>query len=168
MRRFTVSLSLALVVLLGLVATMSPSSTAQENTLAAHPIVGAWEWDNDPDNPGTYLSYAICHDDGTYVEVNDDGSINLGAWEPTGERTADLTARTQFIDPETDETIRGTLLLTAEVDETGNGITAPFTFEARNPDGEVVFAGEFLALGTRIDVVPMVPLGTPMAGTPTP
>ena len=106
---------------------------------AEHPIVGAWTWDNDPENPGIDLSYAIFHDDGTYTEVNSDGSVNIGAWEPTGERTADLTALFQFTDPDTDETIRGTLLLAAEVDETGNGITAPFTFQARDADGTVVF-----------------------------
>ena len=135
--------------------------------MAEHPIVGAWTWDTIPTTRDQTSADAIFHDDGTYTEVNSDGSINIGAWEPTGERTADLTALFQFVDPDTDETIRGTLLLAAEVDETGNSITAPFTVEARNADGEVVFAGQFLALGTRIDVVPMVPLGTPMAGTPT-
>jgi hypothetical protein len=167
MRRFTVSLAVVVVLLVGAIASMGRSTTAQEDMTAEHPIVGAWEWDNDPDHPGTDISYAIFHDDGTYTELNGNGTINIGAWEPTGERTADLTARNLFIDPDTNETFRGTLLLAAEVDETGNSITAPFTFEARNTDGEVVFAGEFLAIGTRIDVVPMVPLGTPMAGTPT-
>src|SRR5215216_1230590 len=121
---------------------MGRDTTAQEANTAEHPIVGAWIWDNDPDNPGTDLSHAIFHDDGTYTEVNSDGSINIGAWEPTGERTADLTALQQFTDPETDETIRVTLLLAAEVDETGNSITAPFTVGGRNTDGEVVFAAE--------------------------
>ena len=167
MRPFTVSLAVVVVLLGGVLATMGRSSSAQEPTTAEHPIVGAWEWDNDPANPGTDISYAIFHDDGTYVEVNSDGSINIGAWEPTGERTADLTARTQILDPETDEMVRGTLLLAAEVDETGNSITAPFTFQARDAAGTVVFEGQFLAIGTRIDVVPMVPLGTPMAGTST-
>ena len=167
MRRFVSPLLVAAVVLLGLVATMSRNTAAEEVPLADHPIVGAWEWDNDPTNPGADISYAIFHGDGTYLEASSNGSINIGAWEPTGERTADLTARTQFIDPDTNELIRGTLLLAAEVDETGNSITAPWTFEARNTDGDVVFLGQFQALGTRIDVVPMVPLGTPMAGTPT-
>jgi hypothetical protein len=43
MRRFVISLSLAVVVLLGLVATMGRSTTAQEDTtadLANHPVVG--------------------------------------------------------------------------------------------------------------------------------
>ena len=168
MRRFTVSLAVVVVLLVSVLTTMGRSTTADDDMTAEHPIVGAWEWDNDPDNPGTLLSYAIFHDDGTYTEANPDGSIAIGAWEPTGERTADLTSLAQFTDPETDETITATLLMAAEVDETGNGITAPYTVEARNPAGEVVFAEEFLALGTRIDVVPMVPLGTPMAGTPTP
>ena len=160
-------LAVVMVLLVGVLASMSRSTTAQDDLTAEHPIVGAWEWDNDPENPGTDISYAIFHDDGTYTEVNSDGSVNIGAWEPTGERTADLTARTQNTDPDTDERFRGTLLLAAEVDETGNSITAPFTFQARDAAGTVVYEGEFLAIGTRIDVVPMVPLGTPMAGTPT-
>lgn len=166
MRRVTVSLALVVLLLVGLGGLMAREATAHDNLTADHPIVGAWEWDNDPANPGTVLSYAIFHDDGTYIEINTDGSVNIGAWQPTGARTADLTTRTQFRDPETDETLRGTLRMAAEVDASGTQITAPWTFEARTTAGDVVFTGQFTSLGTRIEVMPMVPLGTPVVGTP--
>ena len=61
MRRLIISLSLSVVALLGLLAS-GVSTRAQDATpdpmtammaTATHPIVGAWKWDNDPDNPGT-------------------------------------------------------------------------------------------------------------------
>jgi len=134
---------------------------------ATHPIVGAWQWDNDSDNPGTQISYAVFHADGTYVEIGTGGGIDLGLWEPTGARTADVTFFFADVEPDPDVVVRGVGKMAAEVDATGNAITAPFTFEARAADGTVPFSGQFLALGTRLEVMPMVPLGTPVAGTPT-
>lgn len=166
MHRFAISLAAVVVLVWSVFVMMSRGTAAQDDLTAEPAIVGAWEWDNNPSNPGTELSYAIFHDDGTYLEINTDGSINIGAWKPTGERTAAVTARTQFIEEGSNETIRGTLLLDAEIDATGNQITAPWTFEARNTDGKVIFAGQFRSIGTRIYVMPMVPLGTPSAATP--
>ena len=175
MRRFMMSLSLSVVVLLGLLAS-GVSTRAQDATpgamtammaMATHPIVGAWEWDNDPDHPGTEISYAVFHADGTYVEIGTDGGIDVGLWEPTGARTADVTFFFADVEPDPDVVVRGVGKMAAEVDATGNTITAPFTFEARAADGSVPFSGQFLALGTRLEVMPMVPLGTPVAGTPT-
>jgi hypothetical protein len=60
--------------------------------------------------------------------------------------------------------VRGVAKMAAEVDETGNAIAAPYTFEARAADGTVPFSGQFLALGTRLEVMPMVPLRTPVVG----
>jgi hypothetical protein len=174
MRRFSVSLSLAVVVLLGLLAS-GVSTRAQDATpdamsammaMATHPIVGAWEWDNDPDDPGTNISYALFHADGTYLEIGTDGQIDIGLWKPTGARTADVTFFFADVEPDPDVVVRGVAKMAAEVDETGNAITAPFTFEARAADGTVPFSGQFLALGTRLEVMPMVPLGTPVAATP--
>jgi hypothetical protein len=174
MRRFVISLSLAVVVLLGLLAS-GGSTRAQDATpdpmtammaMATHPIVGAWEWDNDPDHPGTEISYALFHADGTYVEIGTDGQVDLGVWEPTGERTADVTFFFADVEPDPAVVVRGVGKMAAEVDATGNAITAPFTFEARAADGTVPFSGQFLALGTRLEVMPMVPLGTPAAATP--
>jgi len=174
MRRLIISLSLSVVVLLGLLAS-GVSTRAQDATpdvmtakmaTATHPIVGAWQWDNDPDNPGTQISYAVFHADGTAVEIGTGGGIDVGLWEPTGERTADVSFFFADVEPHPDVVVRGVGKMAAEVDATGNAITAPFTFEARAADGTVPFSGQFLALGTRLEVMPMVPLGTPAAATP--
>ncbi len=61
---------------------------------SAHPVVGAWRWDNDPGNPADD-SYAIFHADGTYVEVTTNAGTAIGAWEATG------NAQAIQIDPET-------------------------------------------------------------------
>ncbi len=166
MRRLTVSLAIVVVLLFGVIATMSRSTAAQEDMTAEHPIVGAWEWDNDPNNPGTEISYAVFHADGTYVEVGSGGAVDVGVWEPTGERTADVTFFFADVDPDPDVVVRGVGRMAAKVDDAGNAINAPFSFEARAADGTVPFSGQFLALGTRLEVMPMVPLGTPAAATP--
>jgi hypothetical protein len=170
MRQFTVSLAVVVVLLVGVFASMGRSTTAQDANTAEHPIVGAWIWDNDPANPGTDISYAIFHDDGTYVEMTGGGPI-VGAWEVTGERSVLLTGFGR-VDLDEDPTTDGpvgtlTLRLEAEVDASGDMTTAPFTFEIKDTNGNVVFGGNAEARGTRIAVEPMVPVGTPMAGTPT-
>ena len=43
MRRFTVSLAVVVVLLVGAIASLGRSTTAQEAMTAEHPIVGAWE-----------------------------------------------------------------------------------------------------------------------------
>jgi hypothetical protein len=53
------------------------------------------------------------------------------------------------------------------VDASGNEFTAPLTVEVRIPDGTVVFNAAYNARGTRLEVEPMLPLGTPPIGTPT-
>lgn len=66
--------------------------------------------------------------------------------------------------------IRGTSTIRAsvEVDSSGKAITAPYTFQAAGLDGVVLAEGMLTATGGRIDVEPMTPLGTPVAGTPAP
>ena len=56
--------------------------------------------------------------------------------------------------------------MAAEVDAAGNAMTAPSTFEARDAQGTVLFAGELMPRGTRLEVAPTVPLGTAAAATP--
>ena len=54
-----------------------------------------------------------------------------------------------------------------ELDATGDAFTAPLTVEVRIPDGTVVFNAAYTAQGNRLQVEPMLPLGTPPLGTPT-
>ncbi len=64
---------------------------------------------------------------------------------------------------------------TVDVDESGNTITEEGTFVGLFEDGSVAIAFESPAMGTRMEVLPVEPLGTPVfppeeaaAGTPAP
>ena len=177
MRRFIVSLSVVVVLLLGLVATLDWDTSAQEATpdamtgmmvTATHPIVGSGRFINDVGEGETFDSFGIFHADGTYTESTPDG-VMIGLWRPTGQRTADLTFHATDLDPDPEVLISGEGRMAAEIDETGNTLTATFTFVARAAGGTVAFSGEDLKVtGTRLEVLPMVPLGTPLPGRPTP
>jgi hypothetical protein len=171
MRRWSFSLVAVAMLVLGLVAALSLGTTAQEATpsaMADHPVVGVWQWDNDLDNPGTDISLGIFHADGTYTEPSPGAGVGVGVWEPTGERTADLTLVYLDIneDPLVVEPGTGKFWLAVEVDASGTMIRAPGIIRASTADGTVVYEGEFLAQGTRVDVEPMPSLGTPVAATP--
>ena len=138
--------------------------------MAGHPAVGAWRFDTNADDPANPPSYAIFHADGTYMESHPTVGLGIGAWAPTEQRTADLTIVFADLDPTETGFARGALTVRAavEVDQTGNAITAPYTFQGAGLDGAVLFEGALTATGTRIEVEPMAPFGTPMAGTPAP
>jgi hypothetical protein len=165
---------IVIVALLGVVVVGHPTrdAVAQDTTpadLADHPVVGAWVFDTDAADPANALSYAAFHADGTYVEVHPLVGVGVGVWRPTGERTADLTIVFQDIDPTPAGAAPGTLIIraAAEVNSTGDALIAPFSSEGRAPDGTVLFANTFTATATRLEIEPMVPLGTPEAATPT-
>jgi hypothetical protein len=176
MRRFTVPFLVVAVLVMSVVAASLRSSVdAQEATpagmsLADHPVVGAWRWTNAPGDPIPY-TFAIFHDDGTYTEVTMGAGTGIGTWRPTGERTADLTAFFQDLDPSVEGFEPGTIkvLAAVTVDEDGTTAKAPYTVEASTPDGTVVFASEPMAgTMTRVELEPMGAVGTPIAATPTP
>ena len=183
MRRFTVSLSLALVVLLGLVAsgirTQAQDATPEAMNMATHPVVGTWELTGELAG-NTFPILATFHAGGTYQEVYPWGAIFVGAWKPTGERTAEgIIVGYEYID---DRLLRGEGRWTAEVDETGNAIHTDGPFVARYVDDDTIdLAIEGPVDGTRLEVLPvvslaeLVPGGTPVipadlteAATPTP
>jgi hypothetical protein len=93
----------------------------------------------------------------------------LAGWRATDERSAELTYVFQDIDPEPATTAPGTVTVrqSVAVDASGNAFTAPLTVEVQIPDGTVVFSAAYTARGTRLQVEPMPPLGTPPLGTPT-
>jgi hypothetical protein len=162
----------ALVFVGGAVGGPGPGTAAQDavpNGLAGHPVVGAWAWDTDADDPANALSYGAFHADGTYVEVHPLVGVGVGVWRPTGERTADLTIVFQDVDPTPAGFAPGTLIIrvAVEADAAGGTLTAPFTSEGRAPDGTVLFANAFTATATRLEVEPMAPVGTPAAAIPT-
>jgi hypothetical protein len=189
MRRFTVSLPLALVVLLGLVAMMGRSTHAQEATpdttammaMATHPVVGAWFVEvADGALPNVFhadgtaiLAVAPTYLDPMLGVTTFQGPL-VGAWEPTSERGAHFTSIQALSDAEGTAmgsfTFEGYIL----VSEDGQRFTAD------TPDAHIIvrdatnaiLADEhvpFPVTGYRITPGSMiVPEGTPVAGTPAP
>lgn len=171
MRRLIISLSVVVVVLLGLVATMDRSARAQETTPAAmaeHPVVGGWRLENINEDGTIVISYAVFHADGTYVEAFGEGAPLIGVWKPTGAHTADLTLFAADVDPDPEVTVPVVSRQAIAVDETDTTFTAEGTFQGFGEDGAVLFEGPGISQGTRLEVLPVVPLGTPAAATPTP
>ena len=142
-----------------------------------HPVVGTWELTGELGEE-TFPYLAMFHADGTYLEIYPWGPIFFGVWKPTGERTAEgLTLGYGIAD---DRLERGEGRWTAEVDATGNAIHTNGPFVSRFvDDGSITLAVEGPVSGTRIEVLPVVPLaelvpeGTPViapdqAGEATP
>jgi hypothetical protein len=102
------------------------------------------------------LSIAVFTADGTYHEVDPDGTSGLGAWRATGETTMDLT----ILYPGEDGTthIRATVEMAAD----GQSFIASYTFELVGIDG--ISTGEYgpgEAAGTRLAIeAPGTPVGS--------
>jgi hypothetical protein len=180
MRRFAVLLSVVVTVLLSSAVVLSrPPAAAQEATasgtadMASHPVVGGWRLTVDLGEGMTSPDLQIFHADGTYTEILPDHAVLVGVWQPTGERTATLTLYENSLME--DRLVQAEGRFTVEVDESGNTLTEAGTFVGLFEDGSVAIAFESPATGTRMEVLPMEPLGTPVfpadpaaAGTPTP
>jgi hypothetical protein len=175
MHRFTVPFLVVAIVSVSIVGvSLRPSVAAQDATPAAttqavHPVVGTWWTANDAPGPGVETAYAAFHADGTYLEVDPNIGVGVGVWRATGERSVELTYVFQDIDPEPATTAPGTVTVrqSVDVDAAGDAFTAPLTVEVRIPDGTMVFSAAYTARGTRLQVEPMLPLGTPPMGTPS-
>ncbi len=164
-------------VLVTLVAVgMRPEATAQEDAaaMASHPLVGGWKLTNAPfAGDESFPSVALFHADGTYSEVLPWGAVLHGVWEPTGERTANMTFLLNEI--VNDEMLEGEGRSTIEVDASGNNLSMNGNFIMLKPDGSVDMAVESPSTATRLEALEMVPLGTPVipsdvaeaVGTPT-
>ena len=86
-------------------------------------------------------------------------------------RTADLTLYTADVDPDPDVTVPVRSRLAIEVDETGNIMTAAGTYQGLGEDGAVIFSGPGIAQGACLEVLTVLPPGTPappIAGPLTP
>jgi hypothetical protein len=126
---------------------------------------------NEGDTP--FASLSTFHADGTYTEVLPDGGVLSGLWQPVDARTATVTAYlTYFMD---DRLVNAEIRLTVEVDKTGDTLTEDGTVVGLYEDGSVALAVDSPAMGTRLQVLPVEPLGTPVfppdeaaPGTPTP
>jgi hypothetical protein len=163
MRHLVMLISLILV-LGGALFNGSSGIQAQEDDLSSqdHILVGTWVIDPDVNETSRIPSVAAFHDDGTYTEVvgvEGGEESQLGAWAPTGERTADLTI--VFILP-LEEGVEGTVLsrLSLEVSEDGNSFTGQYTIELLGFGLPGDF-GPITASGSRVEVEAMgTPVGT--------
>lgn len=169
-------LGLLAVVLLALTAGGfgGRGTVAQEDATpvaAGHPLVGAWIIDTDADDPSNAPGVVTVGADGTWSEVDSDGTTGLGAWRATGDRTANLV----ILYPSEE----GSLQVRATVDVAADGqtFTASYTIAFMNLDDQY---GPGTATATRLEVeAPGTPVGTfedlfgafegsPEAGTPAP
>ena len=149
MRRALV-MFLSVVVLLGsLLVGGGTLVAAQDTDFSGHPLVGTWMLDTEPENPDAFPSQVIFSAEGGYVDVDAEGVVVIGGWEPTGDTTANLTITSS--DPDVGvATIRASI----EVAPDGQSFTATYTFEILDPatgewSGEI---GPGTAEGTRMVV----------------
>jgi hypothetical protein len=156
MRR-TIVVLLSAIVLLGTVLVGGGAfATAQDTDLADHPLVGSWLVDTDTENPENLLELATIFADGAALLSSADGTTGHGAWEPTGDATANLTFVLVFEDGG-----RLTIRASAEVAADGQSFTSPYTNEFFDSSGQG--SGEIgpgTAEGTLIEVEEP---GTPVA-----
>jgi hypothetical protein len=158
-----VLLSVVAVVLLGLLAPgrATPDTFAQEATpggTTGHPFVGAWRMTNAA-FPEEAPILVMLHADGTYFQVEVDGSIGIGSWEATGERSAAVTFFEQFAD---DRGAVNTITIRAAgvVASGGDAFTATYTIELTRPDG--ASGGEYGPGTVEATRIAVEPLGTPV------
>ncbi len=134
-----------------------------------HPIVGTWQWDNNPGTAGAGASFAVFNAGGTYIEFYPPVGVGIGAWQATGARTVNLTIVFQDIDddPDVAEPGTSTYRIAAEVDATGNEITATGDLEVRDATGASVRIEPFTGRATRVVAeapgVATTPVATPAA-----
>lgn len=166
MRRIIVLLSAVIMVGTTLVGGRALVA-AQDMDSTGHPLVGTWTLVSDA---GELPDVIIFADDGSVIDVESSGTVQLGVWEPTGETTATLTV-TSYDEDEGGGTIRASF----EVAPDGQSFTAAYTFELFDPaTGEGM--GEYgpgTATGTRLVAeAPGTPVGSfedlfsQFAGTP--
>jgi hypothetical protein len=161
-----------------------PSVRAQDATpadAASHPLVGAWRIVPDP--PGPPLVLIVYHADGTLTYSAPSGSPAppgspyavafdtpaYGVWEPTGPRSAALSA--YAIESDESGNFLGTLAFhgTIELDETQEAYAFSGIVEPTDPDGTVLGTFPVSTRATRLTVDRVRAEGrTPPAGTPAP
>ena len=135
---------------------------------AVHPIVGTWQWANNPGDEGDPFagtSFAIFHADGSYVEFFPPVGVGVGTWQVTGANTADVTIVFQDIDEDPYVFEPGTSIyrISIVVDGSGNAMIATGDLEVRDASGAVVVTMPFAGTANRLTIEgPSVP-GTPAA-----
>jgi hypothetical protein len=169
--RFAFLVPIVVMVLGSTVLLARPPAVAQEATpsalaaMANHPVTGTWQLVNKAADSSVYPSVAVFHADGTYLEVLPWGSPLLGVWQPTGERTAEVTQVVNYLAD--DRLVQGHGRAALEVDATGQTMTWHGVFVGRFPNGQIESVDEVFSIGTRLEAEQMVPLQT-LQATPIP
>ena len=150
-RRLSTSIAVLGSVLMMSVVLGPTALAAVDDTdmMTTHPLVGAWVIETQAYD-GNRTRTLILIDPAGLVTAASKQGVGLGAWQPTGDRTADLTFR--FFD----KFQLGKLRASAEVSEDGQRFTASATvevsddlFESTGPLGPIAVSA------TRIAVEPM-------------
>lgn len=160
MRRILVVL-LSVIALLGALVVGGAAVAAQDTQIGDHPLAGTWELLADVGDGDTSCpSQIVFTDEGAYIDVDCEGAVVIGAWEPTGDATANMTF-TSFDPGGGAYTVRAAIEVAAD----GQSFTAPFTFEVIDPtsgEGSGQY-GPGTATGTRLVAEgPGTPVGSVM------
>jgi acetyl esterase/lipase len=165
-RLFRMSFLVVLIAVPAAARGAAPPAGAQD--AAVHPLVGAWVLDVDIESVDDPPIYLLLHADGTLLVANPYYGEGVGAWRPTGGRTADATVVFQDLNPDPTQVVIGTLTasLAIEVGATGDAFAARIASEGRWPDGTLAERDGSTARGTRLAVQPLPVSTTPVAAEP--
>jgi hypothetical protein len=124
--------------------------------VALHPFVGTWMLDSDTADPENPIEIDVVTADGGWIGTEADGAVQLGAWEATGDLTANLTVWGL----NSEEEGGGMFIIRASVEVAADGqsFTAEYTLEVVGPDGATMGDGEYgpgSATATRLSAEPM-------------
>ncbi len=154
MHRHLLRFSALVVLLAGPLAArgLSLPADAQGMSPSEHPLVGAWVLDLDVQSGDDPPLYLLFHADGTWILANPYFGEGVGAWQPTGERTAEATIVFQDLNSDPNAVEPGTLtaIFAIEVDTTGDAFAARWAAESRWLDGTLASRDDGTAKGTRL------------------
>jgi acetyl esterase/lipase len=166
MHRHLLRLFVLIAIVAGPLASHRVTSPAGAHDLSPseHPLVGAWVLDLDvqtTDDPPLYLLF---HDDGTWILANPYFGDGVGAWQPTGARTADATLVFQDLDSDPHQVVPGVLTARMAIDvaEEGDTFAVRWDSESRWFDGTLAARDDGWGSAVRIQVDPL-PASTPVA-----
>jgi hypothetical protein len=153
---------------LGLAAAAAARPASAQET-GTHPVVGLWTQEKTPDTPPGFTAFNTIHADGTITSIHSFAGPGVGAWQATGDRTANTTGKYLNIAGEPGGYVTGivTVWSTLTVAADGNSFTEEAVVELVAIDGTKVSTFPFTSTQIRVPVEPPSDLGTPEAGTPS-
>jgi hypothetical protein len=166
MRRLISTLAVLAALALAM-STLGGGVLAQDETAAEHPIVGTWLVDPAPEAGMEPDQFNVFLPGGGVILLESQGTA-AGAWQATGERSADVTVWLHGNDPEGGFVGFMKIRANLEVAEDGESLSGTYTIEAPSRLGEAfgLPAGELGpgdVTGQRVAVEPM---GEPVAPIP--